>query len=356
MKILEKYLLKEVLGSSLSVLAIFMIILSSNTMLRLIEEASAGTFPTYLLFPIIFVKIIQYSIYIIPISLFFGIIISLGKLYNSTEMAVIASSGLSQVDLASSISKVIISTCLIVGFFSLYLTPAVTDYRYKLEHRLNSEEKIEEIRPGRFTSSQNGKATFFVDNAKNNKLNKIFFSSITNATTTVENSRTATYYTDSDLRRYIILRDGVITELLAPYKSNTRTTRYLEHGVQLGQDLPMYTNNKYDSMGTIQLFSIDGIKASAELQSRFMLPIATLVLGFAAIPLSYSSPRKGRYNKIFFGALVYFSYFIIMSIAEKMFLLNIVPIFLGLWWIHLLVILALYYIYVSDYKRIPSRK
>jgi lipopolysaccharide export system permease protein len=356
MKILEKYLLKEVLGSSLSVLAIFMIILSSNTMLRLIEEASAGTFPTYLLFPIIFVKIIQYSIYIIPISLFFGIIISLGKLYNSTEMAVIASSGLSQVDLASSISKVIISTCLIVGFFSLYLTPAVTDYRYKLEHRLNSEEKIEEIRPGRFTSSQNGKATFFVDNAKNNKLNKIFFSSITNASTTVENSRTATYYTDSDLRRYIILRDGVITELLAPYKSNTRTTRYLEHGVQLGQDLPMYTNNKYDSMGTIQLFSIDGIKASAELQSRFMLPIATLVLGFAAIPLSYSSPRKGRYNKIFFGALVYFSYFIIMSIAEKMFLLNIVPIFLGLWWIHLLVILALYYIYVSDYKRIPSRK
>ena len=356
MKILEKYLLKEVLGSSLSVLAIFMIILSSNTMLRLIEEASAGTFPTYLLFPIIFVKIIQYSIYIIPISLFFGIIISLGKLYNSTEMAVIASSGLSQVDLASSISKVIISTCLIVGFFSLYLTPAVTDYRYKLEHRLNSEEKIEEIRPGRFTSSQNGKATFFVDNAKNNKLNKIFFSSITNASTTVENSRIATYYTDSDLRRYIILRDGVITELLAPYKSNTRTTRYLEHGVQLGQDLPMYTNNKYDSMGTIQLFSIDGIKASAELQSRFMLPIATLVLGFAAIPLSYSSPRKGRYNKIFFGALVYFSYFIIMSIAEKMFLLNIVPIFLGLWWIHLLVILALYYIYVSDYKRIPSRK
>ena len=107
-KILEKYLLNEVLGSSLSVLAIFMIILSSNTMLRLIEDASAGTFPTYLLFPIIFVKIIQYSIYIIPISLFFGIIISLGKLYNSTEMAVIASSGLSKVDLASSISKVII--------------------------------------------------------------------------------------------------------------------------------------------------------------------------------------------------------------------------------------------------------
>jgi lipopolysaccharide export system permease protein len=356
MKILDKYLLKEILESSLSVLAIFMIILSSNTMLRLIEEASVGTFPTYLLFPIIFVKITQYSIYIIPISLFFGIIISLGRLYNSTEMAVIASSGLSQVDIASSIKKVIVITCIIVGFFSLYLTPAATEYRYKLEHRLNSEEKIEEIRPGRFTSSQNGKATFFVDNVKDNKLNKIFFNSISVATTTVENSKTATYYTDSELKRYIILKDGVITELLAPYKSNTRITKYSEHGVQLGQDLPIYTNNKYDAMDTIHLLSVDDIEASAELQSRFMLPIATLILAFAAVPLSYSSPRKGRYNKIFFGALVYFSYFIMMSIAEKMFLLQILPIYFGLWWIHFLVILVLYYVYKTDYNKIPTRQ
>jgi lipopolysaccharide export system permease protein len=109
-------------------------------------------------------------------------------------------------------------------------------------------------------------------------------------------------------------------------------------------------------MGTIQLLSVDGIEASAELQSRFMLPIATLILGFAAIPLSYSSPRKGRYNKIFFGALVYFSYFIMMSIAEKMFLLKVVPIYLGLWWIHILVILALYYVYKTDYMKIPTRQ
>ena len=356
MKILDKYLLKEMLESSLSVLAIFMIILSSNTMLRLIEEASVGSFPTYLLFPIIFVKITQYSIYIIPISLFFGIIISLGKLYNTTEMAVIASSGQSQFDIARSLNKIILPTCLIVGFFSLYLTPSATEYRYKLEHRLNSEEKIEEIKPGRFTSSQNGKATFFVDNIENNKLNEIFFSSIGNAANTVENSKTASYYEDDQARRYILLKDGTITELLAPYKSNVRITKYSEHGVQLGQDLPIYINEKYDAKSTIELLSINNIIASAELQSRLMLPIATLVLGFAAIPLSYSSPRKGRYNKIFFGAIVYFSYFIVMSISEKMYLLEIIPSFLGLWWLHAVLIFALIYIYLKDYNKIPSRQ
>ena len=124
MKILEKYLLKEILGSSLSVLLIFMVILSSNTMLRLIEEASTGTFPTYLLFPVIFVKIIQYSIYMIPISLFFGIIISLGRFYNSNEMAVISASGQSIFDIAAIINKVItpniLYSCIIFTIYNSF--------------------------------------------------------------------------------------------------------------------------------------------------------------------------------------------------------------------------------------------
>ena len=360
MKILDKYLLREILETSLSVLAIFMIILSSNTMLRLIEEASVGSFPTYLLFPIIFVKIMQYSIYIIPISLFFGIIISLGRLYNTTEMAVITSSGQSPLDIALILNKIILPTCLIVSLFSLYLTPTATEYRYKLEHRLNSEEKIEEIRPGRFTSSQNGKATFFVENVIDGDLDKIFFSSSNSDNTTVENSKSASYFTDESSRRYILLKDGVITEILSPYNSNskstTRSTKYEEHGVQLGQDLPLFTNSKYEARSTISLFMSNEIEALAELQSRLMLPIATLVLGFAAIPLSYSSPRKGRYNKIFFGAFIYFSYFIAMSISKKMYLLAITPSFLGLWWLHIIFILMLIYIYRTDYTKIPSRQ
>ena len=175
MKILEKYLIKEIVGSTLSIFGIFMIILSANTMLRLIEEVSLGNFPSYLLFPIIIIKITQYSIYLIPISLFFGIILSLGRFYNSNEMAVISSSGQSPKDLAQIISNVILPSTFLVPLFSLYVTPSATEYRYKLEHRLKSEERIEEIKPGSFTSSQNGRATFFVENIKRGRLNKIFF-------------------------------------------------------------------------------------------------------------------------------------------------------------------------------------
>ena len=356
MKILEKYLLKEILSSSLSVLLIFMVILSSNTMLRLIEEASAGTFPTYLLFPVILVKITQYSIYIIPISLFFGIIISLGRFYNSNEMAVISASGQSIFDIAAIINKIIIPSFFIVGLFSLYITPSATDYRSKLEHRLNTEERVEEIRPGRFTSSQNGKATFFVESSDNDVLNKVFFSSSSESGLTVENSKSATYYKNQDNHRFILLKDGVIIETPSAVDTNTTTTKYEEHGIMLGKELISFENNSLEAKSTYDLFISNSLASRAEFQSRFMLPLATLVLGFLAIPLSYSSPRKGRYNKIFLGALVYFLYFIIMSITKKMFLLELTPSFLGLWWLHLIMIAIIAGVYYQDKNSIPRRQ
>ncbi len=356
MKILEKYLLKEILGSSLSVLLIFMVILSSNTMLRLIEEASVGTFPTYLLFPVIFVKITQYSIYIIPISLFFGIIISLGRFYNNNEMAVISASGQSVLDVAMIIKNIVLPAGLIVALFSLYITPSAIEYRSKLEHRLNSEERIEEIKPGRFTSSQNGEATFFVESSNENSLNKIFFSSSDALGSTVENAETASYFADEKKRRFILLKNGTITEVLSSVNATTRITEYMEHGIMLGQELAVFTNSKYGAKSTYELLSLDNLESTAEFQSRLMLPLATLILGFLAIPLSYSSPRKGRYDKVFLGALIYFTYFIAMSITKKMFLLELTPSCLGLWWLHLIMAGLIIGIYYQDETKIPGRQ
>ena len=355
MKILDKYLVKEIVGSALSVFGIFMVILSANTMLRLIEEASLGNFPSYLLFPIIIIKITQYSIYLIPISLFFGIILSLGRFYNSNEMAVISSSGQSPKHLAKIVSNVIFPAAFLVSLFSLYITPSATEYRYKLEHRLNSEERIEEINPGRFASSQNGKATFFVENTNMGLLNKIFFNSIGSNTNTVENSKTASYYIDESDRKYLLMKEGIINEVISTVDTVTRKTIYKEHGIQLGQDIPKFYNDKFDAMSTIKLFQKGEIESSAELQSRLLLPIATLLLGFIAIPLSYSSPRKGRYNKIFLGAMIYFTYFILMSIAKKLYLLNHTPIFFGTWWIHIFVAIAIFLVYINDMNKIPNR-
>ena len=353
LNILNKYLIRETLYTSISVLVILLVILSSNTMMRLIEAAAEGNFPTYLLFPTILIKITQYSIYLIPISLFFGILLALGKFYNSNEMAVISSAGQSPINLGMTMMYLVLPTSIIVGIFTLYITPLATDYRYKIEHRLANEERIEEIKPGRFTSSQSGTATFFVEGLKDGDLNNIFFSSLRDDKGTVESSYSASYFFDEDERKYILLKKGIINELLDGVQN--RITTYKEHVIQLGQNLPTYTNNRAAAKSTIELMFSDKKTDSAELQSRLLLPLTTLILGLLAIPLSYSAPKKGRYSKVFLGITAYFIYFISISIIKKLYLLGYTPDFMGIWWIHIIALGIVALLYYNDNTKIPGR-
>ena len=88
---------------------------------------------------------------------------------------------------------------------------------------MNSEERIEEISPGRFTSSQSGKATFFVNEIDSGKLNNIFFSTSGSNSITVENSSTASYITSDD-KKYLVLYRGVINEVIPPNLVTSRKT------------------------------------------------------------------------------------------------------------------------------------
>ena len=186
MKILDKYLLKEIVESSLSVLAIFMIILSSNTMLRLIEEASVGSFPTYLLFPIIFVKIMQYSIYIIPISLFFGIIIALNKLYVSNEMVIMKLNGYSNELISNVLTRLIIITTLVVMLFNCFITPYTVDIRSHIEHQIIHEQKIYSLQERNFTISNDGSKIIYIDDRDELKKANVFIRSKNKQSSTID--------------------------------------------------------------------------------------------------------------------------------------------------------------------------
>ena len=109
------------------------------------------------------------------------------------------------------------------------------------------------------------------------------------------------------------------------------------------------------SKTTYELFFSDTNEDSAELQSRFLLPLASLLLGLIAIPISYCAPKKGRYAKVFVGALLYFFYFVSMSVAKKMYILGQTPSFLGIWWIHIFAIIFLIYLYYIDSTSIRDR-
>ena len=58
------------------------------------------------------------------------------------------------------------------------------------------------------------------------------------------------------------------------------------------------------------------------------------VLGVIAVPLSYTSPRQGRYARMFSAMLIFLIYSNFLNVARSWLEKGQVPPALGLWWVH----------------------
>ena len=78
----------------------------------------------------------------------------------------------------------------------------------------------------------------------------------------------------------------------------------------------------------------------AELHWRISLPIATLILGLIAVPMSRTNPRQGRYAKLFIAILIFAAYVNFIAMGKVWIEKGLLPTTLGLWWIHALALFS----------------
>ena len=72
----------------------------------------------------------------------------------------------------------------------------------------------------------------------------------------------------------------------------------------------------------------------AELQWRLSVPIAALMLTLLAVPISYTTPQRGKYGKIFVAILIFVIYYNLLTAAQYWLEVGNIPPRLGLWWVH----------------------
>jgi lipopolysaccharide export system permease protein len=64
-----------------------------------------------------------------------------------------------------------------------------------------------------------------------------------------------------------------------------------------------------------------------------------MVLTLLAIPISRLRPRQGRYARVWLGVLIYFVYSNLVSAGKVWLARGKMPEEIGLWWVHLAVVL-----------------
>ena len=279
------------------------------------EDVNDGGIPSVFLLQLLGLKLIQYFSLLIPISLFFGIIIALNKLYVSNEMVIMKLNGYSNKLISVILTRIIVITAVIVMLFNCFITPHTVDIRSEIEHRIVHEQKIYSLRDKNFTISNDGSKVIYVNNKNKLTLANVFIKSNTNESNSISiSSGISTTESNDDIiklvegKSYVFNPDGSFS-----------STKYLNQDILLSNEVPKSINNDLESKSILQLFRLNDVLSFSEMLKRFSMIIATLILGFLAIPLSHINAREDKYRNIFIAAFFYFSYVVLINIFVQSF-------------------------------------
>jgi lipopolysaccharide export system permease protein len=119
-----------------------------------------------------------------------------------------------------------------------------------------------------------------------------------------------------------------------PGQQDFRMVSFAEHGVRFVPKLSPHTQSEIGMTPTSKLVGAKNPAEIAELQKRISTPISVVLLALLAVPLSYLTPRQGRYGKVVVGIFIYAIYANLLGAAQVWTAEARIPPWLGMWWVH----------------------
>ena len=113
-----RYINRQVLGIFLAALTILLSIALGDKLIQFLEKAAAGSIPTDRVFYIVLLRMPELVQLVLPFALYIALLMGLGRLYSSQEMAVLRSGGMSTQTLLVWLMPVILLVTLLVGIAS----------------------------------------------------------------------------------------------------------------------------------------------------------------------------------------------------------------------------------------------
>ena len=307
------------------------------------EDVNEGSIPSIFLIQLLALKMVQYSSLLIPVSLFFGIIIALIRLNASNEMIIMKCGGYSSSYLAKVLSKLIIFTSIIVMLFNFFITPLVLDYRLQLQHQIVYEQKIYTLKEKNFNTSNDKSKVVYINSKSNPESGNIFIKSKDADSSRID---IASGMKISDAKdNLVILTDGL--SYIFNTDGSISITEYINQDVLLLNKIPLLVNNNIESKSIIDLYYSGDKLSLSESLKRLSMIIATIVLGFLAVPISQVGERYDKYRNIFISTFFYFSYIVLINLISKTFETSDLLVFFFLL-LHLVYLFITYRLYLKS--------
>jgi len=348
--IIDKYIAKELLTVFLSVYFVLLIIVLSTEIVHLLKWISQGVIPISAFFSYLSNSLFEFSVVLIPLSLLMGILLALGRLYSDSEMAAIMSAGIGPLQLYKPLMLIAVPATLLLFALLAYVKPVITHQRALIKAEIRSQSQLDTLLVGQFNrASKDGGVLFLESESKtdlssksssgsegSSQINNVFYQQSRGDTSYVDLAESTSNYYNDEGHRYMVMHDGTHYAGNAG-EANFKIVNYKDYGVHIDvKQVKPKQSVKSKSLG--ELWGETDPLAQAELQWRFTIPLAMIIVTFMALPLSHTNPRSGRYSKLVIALIIYLLYSNLLGVGKTWIAQEKIPVWIGTWWVHIIAI------------------
>ena len=352
--IISKYLLKNLIVILIAIFLIISLIIFGNQFVMTAQKSVEHGIPLSELMPIVGFNMLRDLPIILSLSFFLSIIISISQLYRNSEAVVMNSFGIGDRNFMNLIKPLAIVIFLFIFSLSMYVVPWAKNQKSLTEDVTVNASDFSFITEGKFESFKNGEIVFYasdsssISNSGEQNMEEIFIYVSNKDSPIVVLASEATKYTDSKNESiYLRLKDGLRYEGL-PGDENVNILNFDKYDLEIvsGEVQKSLSNfSEIEEKTSIDLFLEGGLLANAEIQWRLSQPISILILSIIGVLLGKTSPRTGKGVNLLFGVIIFMLYNNGLLVAKNSIESGQLNPLIGLWSIHILMILCMIIFY-----------
>ncbi len=334
----------------IAVTLVLLVIMIGNVLARGLSKVTDGAISADVLLILVAVQSISLLVTLIPLGLYLGILLAHGRFYRDNEMTVMQATGSGWIDLLRPTAIIGMIGVLLIAALTIFASPWAARYEQLIKKEFQEKSAISLLSPGKFIESSDGSTVLFVRgiSADKSQFNDVFmYRKQEKAPPVIDTARIASYQVnESTGDEFLIFSDGQ-TSMGQPGDADYTVTEFKRQGVLRPKTELAEPRLQRRSKTLKQLWASDDLVDRAEVQWRISIPLAALLLALLAVPLSYTSPREGRFGKIAIAILIYIPYANLLVLARKWIANGTISPWVGLWPVHIAVLLLVIYLLIK---------
>jgi len=323
-------------------MVVLLLIFFSLRFVRILGDVASGELPVEFVLTLLLLQLVKNIDAIIPLAVFFSVLLAFGRLYRDQEMVAMTASGIGQATLARILMVLVPFLLIINGASSLYLSPWASAEIENIKHSAENRSELSLLSAGRFVESRSGELIMYVEELSEDQLElkNVFVQSRKGVKKSVISSETGYRYIDEKSGdEFLVLVDGYRYEG-EPGQDDYRITQFGKHAVRLEEKSVGEADLRRSAKSSLELLHSSTLRDTAELQSRIIVPFVTIAFMLLAIPMSKVNPREGQYGRLFSAVFVYVIYNNLYGAAYNWVGRGKISPYIGMWWIPLLILLV----------------